>query len=65
MWDHRNTFIHKRTGSVHDRELRAINTVIEKEFRRGMDCLPGEFVGSFRGEVKKVLETWNVVYKQQ
>ena len=65
MWTHRNTFVHKDSGSVHDRELKAIDESIKSEFTRGLDGLPREFSGSFTGELKKKLEDWDVVYKQQ
>ena len=65
MWTHRNNFVHKNTGSVHDKELKAIYDAIKIEFIRGLDGLPREFSGSFTGEVKKKLDDWDVVYKQQ
>ena len=38
---------------------------IEMEFRRGLDGLPGEFAGSFRGEVEKLAKSEDIVMKQQ
>ena len=65
MWDHRNSFVHKTKTSIHDKEVEAVTKAIERECRRGLDGLPGEFVGSFRGEVEKLVNSEDIVMKQQ
>lgn len=65
MWEHRNSFVHKESGSIHDKELEAVDEAIRVEFRRGLDGLPGEFAGNFRGDVKQLLDKKDPVIKQQ
>ena len=65
MWDHRNSFVHRTKTSIHDKEVEAVTKAIEYEFSRGLDGLPGEFVGSFRGEVEKLAKSEDIVMKQQ
>ena len=65
MWDHQNSFVHKTKTSLHAKEAKALTQAIEHEFRRGLDGLSGEFVGSFRGEVEKLAKSEDIVMKQQ
>ena len=65
MWDHRNSFVHQTKTSIHDKEVEAVTKAVEYEFSRGLDGLPGEFVGSFRGEVERLAKSEDIVMKQQ
>ena len=56
MWRHRNSFVHKEGGSIHELELEAINHTLRMEFTLGRDGLSGEYASFFGGQ-------WNNSWK--
>ena len=65
MWIERNSHVHKKHGSCHQAEEKAVEEAIRWEFNRGLDGLPAELRGNFDGEVEKILEDKNVIGRQQ
>ena len=50
---------------MHEAEAAAIDGAIHLEFQRGLDGLPGEFAGNFRGTEADILKSTNIIWKQQ
>ena len=57
--------MHKKNGSCHQAEEKAVEESIQLEFNRGLDGLPAEIRDNFVGEVERILEDKNVIGKQQ